>query len=224
MQAITAFIFFSEVPRVGPAGLPRGGWGRGLWPRPAERRWLSCRLIESFNVWMQPLFLNIVELMMLKHLGRHPSIIACELFGYSSHSGLSQHVQGKRAELHKLFPADAGLGGAPRPGVGPRYPSASHRAGPRRSGGNYFCAWMRDMLMSLCRCRQGQLSSPLQDLVLWLHQCVLILYIFQSSPPIQLQATFWLSPSLLDQEPCEIDNLLMEIRRKLFDYFFQIRH
>jgi hypothetical protein len=46
----------------------------------------------------------------------------------------------------------------------------------------------------------------------------------ESSPPIQLQATFRLSPSLLHQEPGEIGDLLMEIRRKLFDYFFQLRH
>ena len=60
---------------------------------------------------MQPLLLNIVELMVLKHLGRYTSIIAYELFGYPSRSGPSQHVQGKRTELHKLFTADAGLGG-----------------------------------------------------------------------------------------------------------------
>ena len=34
-----------------------------------------------------------------------------------------------------MFPADAGLGGPPRPGVGPVTLSASHRAGPRLIGG-----------------------------------------------------------------------------------------
>ena len=51
-----------------------------------------------------------------------------------------------------MFPATAGSGGPPRPGVGPRHPSASHRAGSRRSGGNNFYVLMGDMPRSFsCR-------------------------------------------------------------------------
>ena len=35
-----------------------------------------------------------------------------------------------RAKLHRLFPADAGSGGPPRSGVGPRRPTAFNRAEP----------------------------------------------------------------------------------------------
>ena len=45
---------------------------------------------------------------------------------------LPDHVQGKKAKLHRLFPADAGLGGPPRPGVDPVTPARFTARDPRR--------------------------------------------------------------------------------------------
>jgi hypothetical protein len=45
MLAGTRFAHSSGLPRVGLRAAPTSG----LWPRPAKRRWLSCRLIDSPN-------------------------------------------------------------------------------------------------------------------------------------------------------------------------------
>ena len=131
IQTRTASVHSSGVPRVGPAALPRYGWGCRSKPRPAKRRRRSCRPIDG-RMSSMGLFGHrwySTARLAWSHLSFWPILDWGLLLDY---------VQGKGQSFMDCSPRTRGQGGACTALSAPRHPARNTSEGPGRRGGINF--------------------------------------------------------------------------------------
>ena len=106
---------------------PADGLGRRSRPRPAKRRWLSCRLIEGITSSIDNSYHERSSAARLTWPYLLPGPSSHWIFFTKAHP----RIKGKAS---KIVPRGRGFRGACTASSAPRYPSALNRAGPRRRG------------------------------------------------------------------------------------------